>query len=257
MATVDLNEEIVLKRAHDIVGTYNRFDIFDLRVDKRRHPAITTIEQDDAADRPRSRRPARRLAPFRPDHEGGHPRCPLRPTSALDDPRLDQNNDPEYRAKGRKALRAAIGGFFVDMYDVYLPVIALAPAIAYFIPRPRLQDRGRDPDRADLRGVPGRPPHRIHHLRCPGRPRRPTQDHRVGGCRVHRLHRASSPCCPATPPSAGGPPACWCSCAWSTASSSAASTPPPTRSPWSTHRATCAACTARCSTSATPQHSAS
>ena len=51
-----------------------------------------------------------------------------------DDPRMEQNNDPEYRAKGRKALRAAIGGFFVDMYDVYLPVIALAPAIAYFIP---------------------------------------------------------------------------------------------------------------------------
>ncbi|GAA5056452.1 MFS family permease [Thermocatellispora tengchongensis] len=50
------------------------------------------------------------------------------------DPRLEKNNDPEYRAKGRKALRAAIGGFFVDMYDVYLPVIALAPAIAYFIP---------------------------------------------------------------------------------------------------------------------------
>ena len=40
-----------------------------------------------------------------------------------DDPRMEQNNDPEYRAKGRKALRAAIGGFFVDMYDVYLPVI--------------------------------------------------------------------------------------------------------------------------------------
>lgn len=43
-ATVDLNEEIVLKRAHDIVGTYNRFDIFDLRVDKTRRPAITATE---------------------------------------------------------------------------------------------------------------------------------------------------------------------------------------------------------------------
>lgn len=55
MATVDLNEEIVLERAHDIVGTYNRFDIFDLRVDKRRHPAITTIEQDDASSTDRAR----------------------------------------------------------------------------------------------------------------------------------------------------------------------------------------------------------
>lgn len=45
-----------------------------------------------------------------------------------------RTDDPEYRANGRKALRAAIAGFFVDMYDVYLPVIALAPAIAYFMP---------------------------------------------------------------------------------------------------------------------------
>lgn len=43
-ATVDLHEEIILKRAHDITGTYNRFDIFDLRVDKRRRPAITVTE---------------------------------------------------------------------------------------------------------------------------------------------------------------------------------------------------------------------
>jgi nitrilase/aliphatic nitrilase len=50
IATVDLHEEIVLKRAHDIVGTYNRFDIFDLRVDKRRRSAITTREDLPAAD---------------------------------------------------------------------------------------------------------------------------------------------------------------------------------------------------------------
>ncbi|MPZ95313.1 MAG: MFS transporter, partial [Propionibacteriales bacterium] len=37
-----------------------------------------------------------------------------------------------HQEKGRRALRAAMFGFFVDMYDVYLPVIALAPAIAYF-----------------------------------------------------------------------------------------------------------------------------
>lgn len=40
--------------------------------------------------------------------------------------------DPEHREKGRKALRAAVAGFFVDMYDVYLPVIVLTPAIGYF-----------------------------------------------------------------------------------------------------------------------------
>ena len=40
----------------------------------------------------------------------------------------------ERRKKGLTALRAATFGFFVDMYDIYLPIIALAPAIAYFTP---------------------------------------------------------------------------------------------------------------------------
>lgn len=43
--------------------------------------------------------------------------------------------DVEYRKRGRKALFGAIFGFYVDMYDVYLPVIALAPAIHYFTSR--------------------------------------------------------------------------------------------------------------------------
>lgn len=43
-----------------------------------------------------------------------------------------QAADTEHQKKGRRALRAAMFGFFVDMYDVYLPIIVLAPAIAYF-----------------------------------------------------------------------------------------------------------------------------
>jgi MFS family permease len=43
-------------------------------------------------------------------------------------------SDDVRRKKGLTALRAATFGFFVDMYDVYLPVIALAPAIVYFTP---------------------------------------------------------------------------------------------------------------------------
>jgi len=35
---------------------------------------------------------------------------------------------------GHRALRAAFVGFFVDMFDVFLPVIALGPAMAYFQP---------------------------------------------------------------------------------------------------------------------------
>ncbi|WP_022882488.1 MFS transporter [Gryllotalpicola ginsengisoli] len=33
-----------------------------------------------------------------------------------------------------RALAGAVGGFFVDMYDVYLPTVVLAPALAYFVP---------------------------------------------------------------------------------------------------------------------------
>jgi len=34
----------------------------------------------------------------------------------------------------RRAVRAACFGFFVDMFDVYLPIAVLAPALIYFIP---------------------------------------------------------------------------------------------------------------------------
>ena len=49
LATVDLHEEIVLKRAHDIVGTYNRFDIFDVHIDKTRQKPIRMTDQDGLA----------------------------------------------------------------------------------------------------------------------------------------------------------------------------------------------------------------
>jgi MFS family permease len=48
------------------------------------------------------------------------------------DVRVQAADTEQHQKKGRRALRAAMFGFFVDMYDVYLPVIVLAPAIAYF-----------------------------------------------------------------------------------------------------------------------------
>jgi MFS family permease len=39
-----------------------------------------------------------------------------------------------FRRAGRRALLAAFLGFFVDMFDVYLPVVVLGPAMAYFQP---------------------------------------------------------------------------------------------------------------------------
>lgn len=40
---------------------------------------------------------------------------------------------PEHERNRKHAQRGAFFGFFVDMFDIYLPVIALAPAIGYFI----------------------------------------------------------------------------------------------------------------------------
>jgi hypothetical protein len=37
--------------------------------------------------------------------------------------------------EARKTIWGAFLGFFVDMYDVYLPIIALTPALIYFQPK--------------------------------------------------------------------------------------------------------------------------
>jgi MFS family permease len=42
--------------------------------------------------------------------------------------------DAAFRRAGRRALCAAFLGFFVDMFDVYLPIVVLGPAMAYFQP---------------------------------------------------------------------------------------------------------------------------
>jgi MFS family permease len=53
--------------------------------------------------------------------------------SAVPFTRALQFDAAEYRA-GHRALGAAFLGFFVDMFDVYLPVVALGPAMSYFQP---------------------------------------------------------------------------------------------------------------------------
>lgn len=47
-ADVDLSEAITLKRAQDVAGTYNRFDVFALTLNTRRHTPITI--SGDAAE---------------------------------------------------------------------------------------------------------------------------------------------------------------------------------------------------------------
>ncbi|MCH8559252.1 MFS transporter [Nesterenkonia sp. DZ6] len=43
--------------------------------------------------------------------------------------RADEQLDP----KAKKAAHGAFSGFFIDMYDIYLPVVALGPAMVYFL----------------------------------------------------------------------------------------------------------------------------
>ena len=35
--------------------------------------------------------------------------------------------------RAKSAIRGAWFGFFVDMFDIYLPIVVLAPALAYFV----------------------------------------------------------------------------------------------------------------------------
>jgi MFS family permease len=44
-----------------------------------------------------------------------------------------------HEEKARRAVRGAFFGFFVDMFDIYLPVVVLTPAIEYFV-SPQLSD---------------------------------------------------------------------------------------------------------------------
>jgi hypothetical protein len=61
------------------------------------------------------------------------------------------HNSGAIGSKGRYAIRGAWMGFFVDMFDIYLPIIVLAPAIAYlYIRYECVHNRYRE--RFDLRG---------------------------------------------------------------------------------------------------------
>lgn len=51
-AELDLQDAVSLKLAHDIVGTYNRFDVFQLTVNSTRHTPVTIIGQNTTATPP-------------------------------------------------------------------------------------------------------------------------------------------------------------------------------------------------------------
>jgi MFS family permease len=55
------------------------------------------------------------------------------PLNPISESQIHQDESERIKA-GHRALGAAFMGFFVDMFDVYLPVVALGPAISYFQP---------------------------------------------------------------------------------------------------------------------------
>ncbi|MEC9369001.1 MAG: nitrilase-related carbon-nitrogen hydrolase, partial [Pseudomonadota bacterium] len=48
MAELDLAECVVPKQFHDVVGYYNRFDVFSLKVDRTRRPPVEYADNDAA-----------------------------------------------------------------------------------------------------------------------------------------------------------------------------------------------------------------
>lgn len=57
-ATFDLNDCIEPKQFHDIAGYYNRFDVFDLTIDRRRITPATFSDSDSPRDRELDKLPA-------------------------------------------------------------------------------------------------------------------------------------------------------------------------------------------------------
>jgi aliphatic nitrilase len=49
-ADLDLNECVEPKQFHDVVGYYQRFDVFDLRVNRKRQGPETAFQRDDEID---------------------------------------------------------------------------------------------------------------------------------------------------------------------------------------------------------------
>ena len=47
-AEIDLSQAVELKRLHDVVGYYNRFDIFRLTVDRRANRPVSFIDEADS-----------------------------------------------------------------------------------------------------------------------------------------------------------------------------------------------------------------
>jgi nitrilase len=49
-ADIDLNRCIQPKQMHDIVGHYNRFDVFDLKINRRSHAPLGYVTEENSAD---------------------------------------------------------------------------------------------------------------------------------------------------------------------------------------------------------------
>jgi aliphatic nitrilase len=109
-ADIDLAQSVEPKQFHDVVGSYNRFDIFTLSVDRSpRRPATFIDEAHDAAGRHRGMGPGKQSA--------GRPRSRL--------------TDPGSRGeqRGKSGLAAWFGGLLGDL-DSPLCVLTAVPVVA-------------------------------------------------------------------------------------------------------------------------------
>ena len=156
--------------------------------------------------------------------------------------------------KAERAIRGAFFGFFVDMFDIYLPVVVLTPAIKYFV-SPDLSDSATSLVTGAIFAATlvGRPVGALifgHFADRIGRKK--TTLVSVSGFGVLTVVIG---CLPGYATWGIASVVCSSPCGSSSASSSAASTPPRARWPWSTRPRSAAARTARGSWSASRSRS--
>jgi aliphatic nitrilase len=129
-AEIDLSQSVEPKQFHDVVGSYNRFDVFTLLVDRSPRPPATFI--DEAPD------PARRPTGMEPNNQGPA-RAPEGRAAPTDDPLRGGRSrsrpaDTSDRRENewKSGLDARFARLFAEL-DRRLCVLAAAPFVAVFL----------------------------------------------------------------------------------------------------------------------------
>ena len=112
-------------------------------------------------------------------------RPPTAPAAAVH-PSVPEDHAEPFTPEAKSAAKGAWFGLFVDYFDIYLPIVALAPALSYFMSEDLSPDRGHHLRVRPVRRVIPRAADRHLHLRPSRRRRRPESDDTDRGRGRHR-----------------------------------------------------------------------